>query len=36
LSCAAAFRARSLELYQFVFSKQGLLGGYVRPEMPSS
>jgi cyclopropane-fatty-acyl-phospholipid synthase len=36
LSCAAAFRARSLELYQFVFSKQGLLGGYVRPEMRSS
>jgi cyclopropane-fatty-acyl-phospholipid synthase len=36
LSCAAAFRARSLELYQFVFTKQGLLGGYVRPEMRSS
>ena len=33
LSCAAAFRARSLELYQFVFAKPGLLGGYVRPEM---
>ena len=36
LSCAAAFRARRLELYQFVFSKQGLLGGYIRPEMRSS
>jgi cyclopropane-fatty-acyl-phospholipid synthase len=33
LSCAAAFRARSLELYQFVFAKPGLLGGYVRPEI---
>lgn len=31
LSCAAAFRARSIELYQFVFSKKGILGGYVRP-----
>lgn len=28
LSCAAAFRARNIELYQFVFSKFGLLGGY--------
>jgi cyclopropane-fatty-acyl-phospholipid synthase len=28
LSCAGAFRARSLELFQFVFSKGGLLGGY--------
>lgn len=27
LSCAAAFRARNIELYQFVFSKYGLLGG---------
>jgi len=32
LSCAAAFRARSIELYQFVFSKHGILGGYTRPE----
>ncbi len=36
LSCAAAFRARSIELYQFVLSKQGVLGGYARPvEQPS-
>jgi cyclopropane-fatty-acyl-phospholipid synthase len=28
LSCAGAFRARSLELFQFVFSKGGVLGGY--------
>jgi cyclopropane-fatty-acyl-phospholipid synthase len=32
LSCAAAFRARSIELYQFVFSRHGILGGYTRPE----
>jgi cyclopropane-fatty-acyl-phospholipid synthase len=28
LSCAGAFRARTLDLFQFVFSKGGLLGGY--------
>jgi cyclopropane-fatty-acyl-phospholipid synthase len=28
LSCAGAFRARRLQLYQFVFSKGGLVGGY--------
>jgi cyclopropane-fatty-acyl-phospholipid synthase len=28
LSCAGAFRARSLQLYQFVFSKGGVRGGY--------
>ncbi len=28
LSCAGAFRARSLELYQFVFCKGGVPGGY--------
>lgn len=28
LSCAGAFRARSLDLFQFVFSKGGVLGGY--------
>jgi cyclopropane-fatty-acyl-phospholipid synthase len=33
LSCAAAFRARSIELYQLVFSKQGILGGYTRPDL---
>jgi cyclopropane-fatty-acyl-phospholipid synthase len=28
LSCAAAFRTRDLQLYQFVFSPSGLPGGY--------
>jgi len=28
LGCAGAFRARKLELFQFVFSKNGVLGGY--------
>jgi cyclopropane-fatty-acyl-phospholipid synthase len=28
LSCAGAFRARTLDLFQFVFSKGGVLGGY--------
>lgn len=28
LSCAGAFRARHVQLFQFVFSKGGLLGGY--------
>lgn len=28
LSCAGAFRARNLQLWQFVFSKGGLLDGY--------
>ncbi|HEY5893686.1 MAG TPA: cyclopropane fatty acyl phospholipid synthase [Chthoniobacterales bacterium] len=32
LSCAGAFRARSIQLYQFLFSKGGILGGYVRPQ----
>jgi len=31
LSCAAAFRARSIELFQFVWSKGGVLGGYCAP-----
>ena len=31
LGSAAAFRARAIDLYQFVFSKQGVPGGYVRP-----
>ncbi|WP_346796127.1 cyclopropane fatty acyl phospholipid synthase [Halomonas sp. Bachu 37] len=30
LSCAGAFRARNLQLWQFVFSKEGVLGGYRR------
>jgi len=29
LSCAGAFRARSLQLFQFLFSKGGIEGGYV-------
>lgn len=28
LSCAGAFRSRNLQLWQFVFSKKGLLNGY--------
>jgi cyclopropane-fatty-acyl-phospholipid synthase len=28
LSCAGAFRARHLQLFQFVLSKEGVLGGY--------
>jgi cyclopropane-fatty-acyl-phospholipid synthase len=28
LSCAGAFRARTLQLWQFVFSPEGLVGGY--------
>jgi cyclopropane-fatty-acyl-phospholipid synthase len=31
LSCAGCFRARSLELWQIVFSKNGVPGGYVAP-----
>lgn len=30
LSCAGAFRARELHLWQLVMSKQGVLGGYYR------
>ncbi|KPQ21367.1 cyclopropane fatty acyl phospholipid synthase [Halomonas sp. HL-93] len=30
LSCAGAFRARELQLWQFVLSKQGVVGGYAR------
>ncbi|MDR5858868.1 cyclopropane fatty acyl phospholipid synthase [Halomonas eurihalina] len=29
-SCAGAFRARDIQLWQFVLSKQGILGGYHR------
>ncbi|WP_434660411.1 cyclopropane fatty acyl phospholipid synthase [Paraburkholderia sp. A3BS-1L] len=32
LSCAGAFRARDIQLWQYVFSKHGLLGGYRRPQ----
>ncbi|MFU8838938.1 MAG: cyclopropane fatty acyl phospholipid synthase [Thiohalomonadaceae bacterium] len=31
LSCAGAFRARDIQLWQFVYSKRGVLGGYRRP-----
>ena len=29
LSCAGGFRARTLQLWQFIFSPQGEVGGYV-------
>jgi cyclopropane-fatty-acyl-phospholipid synthase len=28
LSCAAGFRQRTLQLWQIVFSKKGVIGGY--------
>ncbi len=31
LSCAGAFRARDLQLWQWLMSKRGVLGGYRRP-----
>jgi cyclopropane-fatty-acyl-phospholipid synthase len=31
LSCAGAFRARDIQLWQWVLSPQGVPGGYVRP-----
>ncbi|HLB42884.1 MAG TPA: cyclopropane fatty acyl phospholipid synthase [Gammaproteobacteria bacterium] len=31
LSCAGSFRARSIQLWQIVFSKHGIVGGYVAP-----
>ncbi|WP_018717145.1 cyclopropane fatty acyl phospholipid synthase [Arhodomonas aquaeolei] len=33
LSCAGAFRARDIQLWQFVFTRKGLPGGYRRPDM---
>ncbi|GAP35057.1 cyclopropane fatty acyl phospholipid synthase [Piscinibacter sakaiensis] len=36
LSCAGAFRARDIQLWQFVLSKDGLRGGYERPAAPSA
>ncbi|RQH00144.1 cyclopropane fatty acyl phospholipid synthase [Paraburkholderia dinghuensis] len=33
LSCAGAFRVRDIQLWQWVFSKKGLLGGYRRPDL---
>lgn len=32
LSCAGAFRARDIQLWQWVLSKRGVRGGYQRPE----
>ncbi len=34
LSCAGAFRAREYQLWQLVLSKNGVPGGYVRPDVP--
>ncbi|WDS35488.1 cyclopropane fatty acyl phospholipid synthase [Pseudoxanthomonas sp.] len=34
LSCAGAFRARSLQLWQLVLSRHGVEGGYQRPLAP--
>lgn len=33
LSCAGSFRARDIQLWQIVFSKKGVLGGYQRPAL---
>jgi cyclopropane-fatty-acyl-phospholipid synthase len=33
LSCAGAFRAREVQLWQWVFSKEGIVGGYRRPDV---
>ncbi len=33
LSCAGAFRARDIQLWQWVLSKQGVVGGYQRPQL---
>lgn len=35
LSCAGAFRSRDLQVWQWVFSQQGLTGGYHRPVLSS-
>jgi cyclopropane-fatty-acyl-phospholipid synthase len=32
LSCAGGFRARDIQLWQWVLSKEGVVGGYRRPE----
>jgi len=31
LSCAGAFRARAIQLWQIVLTKEGMLGGYAAP-----
>ena len=33
LSCAGAFRARDIQLWQWVLSKEGVMGGYLRPTL---
>ena len=33
LSCAGAFRARDIQLWQWVLSKEGIAGGYRRPPL---
>jgi cyclopropane-fatty-acyl-phospholipid synthase len=33
LSCAGAFRAREIQLWQWVLSKQGVEGHYLRPTL---
>lgn len=35
LVCAGSFRARSMQLWQIVFSKHGIRGGYLMPNFPS-
>lgn len=34
LSCAGAFRARTLELWEIMLSKKGVPGGYLLPQQP--
>jgi cyclopropane-fatty-acyl-phospholipid synthase len=36
LACAGAFRARDIQLWQVVFSKSGVVGGYVAPRLIDS
>ena len=33
MSCAGAFRARDLQVWQWVFSKNAYIGGYRRPNL---
>ena len=35
LSCAGAFRARDIQLWQWVLSKDGVASGYARPALSS-
>ncbi|AXI02272.1 cyclopropane fatty acyl phospholipid synthase [Aquirhabdus parva] len=34
LLCAGVFRARDMQLWQWVLSKEGITGGYQRPDIP--